>query len=76
MIERHYFNDRLLKSFEFDFGFCPPNTHNTMEHIYQMPTLSDAQGIFKTLNIEYTYTYDHVITNYISILRFLYFIIK
>lgn len=40
MIERHYFRDRLLKSFDFDFGFCIPNSHNTCEHIYEFPALS------------------------------------
>lgn len=40
MIERHYFREKLLKSFDFDFGFCIPNSHNTCEHIYEFPTLS------------------------------------
>lgn len=39
MIERHYFRDRLLKSFDFDFGFCIPNSKNTCEHIYEFPSL-------------------------------------
>ncbi|KAL4660377.1 hypothetical protein GN956_G481 [Arapaima gigas] len=41
MIERHYFRDRLLKSFDFDFGFCIPNSRNTCEHIYEFPQLSE-----------------------------------
>ncbi|CEF65859.1 Protein unc-119 homolog [Strongyloides ratti] len=41
MIERHYFKDKLLKSFDFDFGFCIPNSKNTCEHIYHFPKLSD-----------------------------------
>lgn len=41
MIERHYFQDRLLKSFDFDFGFCIPNSRNTCEHIYEFPQLPD-----------------------------------
>nr|XP_043879058.1 protein unc-119 homolog B-like [Solea senegalensis] len=42
MIERHYFRDHLLKSFDFDFGFCIPNSRNTCEHIYEFPQLSDS----------------------------------
>ncbi|XP_049588625.1 protein unc-119 homolog B-like [Syngnathus scovelli] len=42
MIERHYFRDRLLKSFDFDFGFCIPNSRNTCEHIYEFPQLSES----------------------------------
>ncbi|KTG37296.1 hypothetical protein cypCar_00034269 [Cyprinus carpio] len=41
MIERHYFQERLLKSFDFDFGFCIPNSRNTCEHIYEFPQLPD-----------------------------------
>ena len=28
MIERHYFKDTLLKSFDFNLEFCIPNTRN------------------------------------------------
>ncbi|XP_056130193.1 LOW QUALITY PROTEIN: protein unc-119 homolog B-like [Lampris incognitus] len=42
MIERHYFRDHLLKSFDFDFGFCIPNSRNTCEHIYEFPQLPDS----------------------------------
>ncbi|XP_061584624.1 protein unc-119 homolog B-like [Cololabis saira] len=42
MIERHYFRDHLLKSFDFDFGFCIPNSRNTCEHIYDFPQLSET----------------------------------
>ncbi|XP_072909107.1 protein unc-119 homolog A-like isoform X3 [Hemitrygon akajei] len=41
MIERHYFQDRLLKSFDFEFGFCIPCSRNTCEHIYDFPPLSE-----------------------------------
>lgn len=44
MIERHYFRNRLIKSFDFDFGFCLPNSRNTIEHIYDMPELSRSDG--------------------------------
>jgi hypothetical protein len=39
MIERHYFRERLLKSFDFEFGFCIPNSKNTCEHIYEFPKI-------------------------------------
>uniref|UniRef100_UPI0035901326 protein unc-119 homolog B-like n=1 Tax=Myxine glutinosa TaxID=7769 RepID=UPI0035901326 len=42
MIERHYFGDRLLKSFDFDFGFCIPNSRNSVEQVYEFPALSDS----------------------------------
>uniref|UniRef100_A0A915DWV4 PHD-type domain-containing protein n=1 Tax=Ditylenchus dipsaci TaxID=166011 RepID=A0A915DWV4_9BILA len=42
MIERHFFRDRLLKSFDFEFGFCIPNSRNSCEHIYHIPHLSDT----------------------------------
>lgn len=41
MIERHYFRERLLKSFDFEFGFVMPHSKNTMEHIYEFPSLSE-----------------------------------
>jgi hypothetical protein len=41
MIERHYFRDRLVKSFDFKFGFVPPNTRNTWDVIYDVPLLED-----------------------------------
>ena len=39
MIERHFFRNKLLKSFDFDFGFCIPDSKNTVEHIYDFPQL-------------------------------------
>uniref|UniRef100_A0A0N5AWM7 GMP_PDE_delta domain-containing protein n=1 Tax=Syphacia muris TaxID=451379 RepID=A0A0N5AWM7_9BILA len=42
MIERHYFRNRLLKSFDFEFGFCIPNSRNTCEHIYDFPQLPES----------------------------------
>ncbi|XP_028856587.1 protein unc-119 homolog A [Denticeps clupeoides] len=41
MIERHYFRGQLLKSFDFEFGFCIPSSKNTCEHIYEFPALSE-----------------------------------
>lgn len=39
MIERHYFRDQLIKSYDFEFGFVIPNSTNTWEAIYDMPEL-------------------------------------
>lgn len=39
MIERHFFRDKLLKTFDFEFGFCIPYSKNTCEHIYEFPSL-------------------------------------
>jgi len=39
MIERHYFRDTHLKTFDFDFGFCIPRSKNTCEHIYEFPAM-------------------------------------
>jgi len=39
MIERHYFRDHLIKSYDFSMPFVIPNTHNTWEVIYTMPEL-------------------------------------
>ena len=39
MIERHYFRDRLIKSFDFSFGFCIPGSTNTWEAVYAMPPM-------------------------------------
>jgi hypothetical protein len=44
MIERHFFKDRLLKSFDFDFGFCIPGSQNTIEHIYEFPPLTEKES--------------------------------
>mmetsp|Transcript_13897 Transcript_13897/g.18999 ORF Transcript_13897/g.18999 Transcript_13897/m.18999 type:complete len:256 (-) Transcript_13897:346-1113(-) len=40
MIERHYFRDQLVKSFDFAFGFCIPGSTNTWDSVYSMPPLS------------------------------------
>ncbi|KAI8124879.1 unc-119 like protein [Lucilia cuprina] len=39
MIERHFFRDRLLKTFDFEFGYCMPHSKNSCEHIYEFPIL-------------------------------------
>jgi hypothetical protein len=42
MIERHYFKDNLIKSFEFKFDFCIPNSVNNWETIYNIPQLDEG----------------------------------
>ncbi|CAK73598.1 unnamed protein product (macronuclear) [Paramecium tetraurelia] len=42
IIERHYFKDHLLRSYEFSFPFCIPNSTNTWEHIYTIPEIDEA----------------------------------
>lgn len=41
MIERHYFRDVLIQSFEFSLPFVIPGTRNTWEMIYTKPELND-----------------------------------
>eukprot|EP00933_Yihiella_yeosuensis_P067781 TRINITY_DN7281_c2_g5_i1.p1 TRINITY_DN7281_c2_g5~~TRINITY_DN7281_c2_g5_i1.p1 ORF type:complete len:229 (+),score=45.56 TRINITY_DN7281_c2_g5_i1:69-689(+) len=41
MIERHYFRDQLLASYDFSMPFVIPNTANTWEMIYTKPELSE-----------------------------------
>lgn len=41
MIERHYFRNKLVKSFDFEFGFCIPGSVNTWDAVYSMPPLSE-----------------------------------
>mmetsp|Transcript_85688 Transcript_85688/g.239460 ORF Transcript_85688/g.239460 Transcript_85688/m.239460 type:complete len:206 (-) Transcript_85688:159-776(-) len=42
MIERHYFRDQLLRSYDFTLPFVMPNSTNTWEVIYDMPELNSA----------------------------------
>jgi len=42
MIERHYFKNKLIKSFDFSFGFCIPNSRNTWENVYEVPKISSS----------------------------------
>jgi len=41
MIERHYFRDQLINSYEFSLPFVIPGTKNTWEMIYTKPELND-----------------------------------
>ena len=40
MVERHYFRGEVIRSYDFKFGFIIPNSTNTWEFIYDLPTLS------------------------------------
>lgn len=51
MIERHYFRDRLIQSFDFTFGFCIPNSTNSWEAIYHMPKLSERESKCLSLSL-------------------------
>jgi len=43
VIERHYFKGRLLRSFEFKFGFCIPGSKNETEFFYELPKLDEEE---------------------------------
>ena len=57
MIERHFFRDKLLKTFDFEFGFCIPNSRNSCEHIYEFPSLSPDMGKNQVPFFFFTYLY-------------------
>lgn len=40
MIERHYFGNQLIRSYDFELPFVIPGTTNTWEVIYSMPELN------------------------------------
>ena len=44
MVERHYFNGKVIRSYEFKFGFVIPNSSNTWEFIYDLPELTDEEA--------------------------------
>lgn len=46
MIERHYYKDRLIKSFDFSFGFCIPGSINNWDSVYSLPPLSEELSKF------------------------------
>ena len=43
MVERHYFRGRVIKSYDFTFGFVIPGSTNSWEFIYDLPELSDEE---------------------------------
>lgn len=42
MIERHFFKNKLVRTYDFEFGFCIPSSTNSWEAIYDVPPYSDA----------------------------------
>ena len=42
MVERHFFRNKLLKSFVFEFGFVIPDSINNAEHIYEVSNSSSS----------------------------------
>ena len=42
MIERHYFRDELIKSYDFEFGYCIPGSVNTWDAVYNVPALKES----------------------------------
>ena len=54
MIERHFFRDTLLKTFDFEFGFCIPNSSNSCEHIYEFPSLTNQMSKCRFVSNECT----------------------
>lgn len=41
MIERHYFKGRLLRSYDFTFGFVIPGSTNSWEALYETPNMTE-----------------------------------
>lgn len=41
MIERHYFRNELVKSFDFTFGFVIPGSTNNWDAVYAVPPIED-----------------------------------
>lgn len=43
MIERHYYKDELIRSYDFAFSFCIPNSSNSWEAVYDLPQVTEAE---------------------------------
>ena len=43
LIEKHYLKDECIKTYDFNFGFCIPGSHNTWEAIYDLPELTEER---------------------------------
>lgn len=67
MIERHFFRDRHLKTFDFEFGYCIPHSKNTCEHIYEFPNLPTdlvsemIANPFETRSDSFYFVDDHLV---------------
>lgn len=57
MIERHYFRDTLIRSYDFTFGFCIPSSVNSWDAIYPVPELSEDR-IQQMIDADYESTSD------------------
>lgn len=44
MVERHYFRGELVKSYDFQFGFCIPGSTNTWQAVYDVPPMSESRS--------------------------------
>ena len=45
MVERHYFRGKVIRSYDFKFGFVIPGSTNSWEFIYDLPELSDEERL-------------------------------
>ena len=43
MVERHYFRGKVIRSYEFKFGFVIPNSSNSWEFVYELPQLNKEE---------------------------------
>merc|ERR1711934_1286666 len=43
MIERHYYKEKLVRSYDFSFCFCMPNSQNTWEAVYDLPEVTEEE---------------------------------
>ena len=57
LIERHYFDGKLIKNFDFNFGFCIPGSTNTWDALYDVPNL-DPDLVEEILSRPYDVTSD------------------
>ena len=55
MIERHYFKNRLIKSFDFNFGFCIPESVNSWTASYKIPVVDDDLSKYSVNFYVYNY---------------------
>ena len=67
MVERHYFRNKLVKSYDFTFGFCIPGSTNTWDSVYALPPLEDdmiqdmVQSPFETTSDSFYFVGDKLV---------------
>ncbi|KAL3775541.1 hypothetical protein ACHAW5_001560 [Stephanodiscus triporus] len=67
MIERHYFQNQLVKSYDFSFGFCIPLSTNSWDAIYDVPPLNEdiiqkmIENPFETVSDSFYFVGDELI---------------